>query len=96
MPELLLPLVGGLFATFLISRSILWALRGWAGGFLKLSIAHLTSGAACWLLAAMAFAQSGSPAWAVGINLLAPQLAWFCYDVWRGDPLEDDLRNTPT
>ena len=96
MGELVIPLVGGLLPTFLFSRLILWALSAWAGGFLKLSIAHLVSGAASWIGAAAAYAHGGPLAWAAGINLVAPQLAWFCYDVWRGDPLEDDLESEPT
>jgi hypothetical protein len=94
MPELLVLLVGGLIPTLLISRLILWALRGWAGGFLKLSIAHLVSGAVCWIVATVVYSHGGPLDWTAGLNLLTPQLAWFCFDVWRGDPLEDDLRNT--
>jgi hypothetical protein len=96
MGELLGQLVGGLIPTFLISRLILWALSRWRGGFAKLSLAHLVSGAICWILATVGYANGGPLDWTVGAFLLTPQLAWFCFDVWRGDPLEDDLEDTIT
>ena len=96
MRELLGLLVGGLIATFMISSLILWVLRRWRGGFLKLGLAHLASGAICCLMVTVAFANDGPFGWAVGINMVTPQLIWFCFDVWRGDPLEDDLENTST
>jgi len=69
MLEVLGLLVGGLMLTFLISRLILWALRDRRGGFLKLSLAHLASGAICCILVTVGLAKGGLFDWGVGINM---------------------------
>lgn len=65
--------VGALIPTVIVSRLILWALRRWHGGYLRLLVAN----AASWGIAFAAAGQAMAPIYAVA------QAVWLGLDLWR-------------
>lgn len=77
-------LIGGLLATFLLSRLLLWATRTWAGGVTRYLVAHSLSLALAALIGGMGMANGGAfaPMAAAAIYAI-PQLFWLAVDLWR-------------
>jgi formylglycine-generating enzyme required for sulfatase activity len=84
VPYLLGQLIGALVPTFLVSRLLLWLLRGWNAGLGRLAFAHILSLLICALIAGMGRADGGAFApLEAGLAYLLPQGVWFVVDVIR-------------
>jgi hypothetical protein len=76
--------IGALAATLLLSRIILWLLKRWHGGYLRLVAAHTASLAAATLVGAVGMADGGPLAFGPAFRAyVLPQLVWLVIDAWR-------------
>jgi formylglycine-generating enzyme required for sulfatase activity len=84
VPYLLGQLIGALVPTFLVSRLLLWLLRGWNAGLGRIAFAHTLSLLICALIAGIGRADGGAFApLEAGLAYLLPQGAWFVVDLIR-------------
>ena len=76
-------LIGGLMATFLVSRLIMRVFRSWNERYKKITIVHLLSFLIICLVAGMGMADGGAFApLLAGSKYLIPQAIWFFYDIY--------------
>lgn len=77
-------LLVALVPTFLISRLILWFLRSWSAGVLRLAVAHSVSLIILAIIGGFGMADGGAFAGtrALGMYVL-PQALWFVFDLVR-------------
>ncbi len=91
MPGLIALWLGGLIATYLISRVLLFLTKKWDGGTLRIIVVHTLSLALVLTLSAFGHADP-APVQVTPdmvITYLPPQLVWLGVDLWR-------LRPTPS
>ena len=71
-------MVGALVPTLLLSKLLLWLLKSWNGGVLRLIFAHATALLIAMFVAGIAMTDRGPFA---GAGYIIPQLFWLCADI---------------
>lgn len=77
--------IGALVPTFLISRVLLFATRGWTGGgYRRLALCHAGSLLIASFIGGMGMADGGAFAGVEALLAYAlPQAVWLVFDAWR-------------
>lgn len=79
----MLEILGALVPTFLISRLVLWTMKRWNGGALRLVVGNLFSALICGALGGLGYADGGPFSWDAFAGYAAIQIVWLTVDIGR-------------